>query len=94
MSFDLYTISLPASSSDRPTVTLIVANGLRHGTRAGLLNVAGTQLGLALIVAIVGIGLTSVIEVMGHWFDVLRRSGLSGLAGIAHAPCRGQPRVR
>ena len=65
MSFDLYTISLPASSSDRPTVTLIVANGLRHGTRAGLL-------GLALIVAVVGIGLTSVIEVMGHWFDVLR----------------------
>jgi hypothetical protein len=29
--------------------------------------VAGTQLGLALIVAVVGIGLTSVIEVMGHW---------------------------
>jgi threonine/homoserine/homoserine lactone efflux protein len=41
MSFDLYTISLPASSSDRPMVTLIVANSLRHGTRAGLLNVAG-----------------------------------------------------
>src|SRR5262245_58285699 len=31
-----YTISLPASSSDRPTVSLIVANSPRHGTRAGL----------------------------------------------------------
>ncbi len=29
------------------TVTLIIANSLRHGARAGLLNVAGTQLGLA-----------------------------------------------
>ncbi len=29
-----------------PTVTLIVANSLTHGTRAGLTNVAGTQLGL------------------------------------------------
>jgi homoserine/homoserine lactone efflux protein len=46
-------------------VTLIVANSLRHGTRAGLLNVANTQLGLALLVAVVGIGLTSVIELMG-----------------------------
>ena len=26
-----------------PTVTVIVANSLAHGTRAGLLNVAGTQ---------------------------------------------------
>ena len=28
-----------------PTVTLIVANALTHGTRAGLANVAGTQAG-------------------------------------------------
>jgi threonine/homoserine/homoserine lactone efflux protein len=80
MSFDLYTISLPASSSDRPTVTLIVANSLRHGSRVGLLNVAGTQLGLALIVAVVGIGLTSVIE-LGHWFDVLRLIGAGCASG-------------
>ena len=35
---------------------------------------AGTQLGLALIVAVVGIALTSVIE-LGHWFDVPRLIG-------------------
>ena len=29
-----------------PTVTMIVANSLRHGWRAGMLNVAGTQAGL------------------------------------------------
>ena len=32
-----------------PTVTLIVANSLTHGTRAGLINIAGTQLGLAMM---------------------------------------------
>ena len=52
-----------------PTVTLIIANSLKHGTRAGLLNVAGTQIGLAIMIAIVGIGLSSVIAAMGHWFD-------------------------
>ena len=35
-----------------PTVTLIFANSLTHGTRAGLLNVAGTQLGLAIMLGV------------------------------------------
>ena len=30
-----------------PSVTIIVANSLLHGTRAGMLTVAGTQLGVA-----------------------------------------------
>ncbi len=42
-----------------PTVTLIVANSLTHGTRAGLLNVAGTQAGLAVCIGIVAVGLAS-----------------------------------
>ncbi|OFX05041.1 MAG: transporter [Alphaproteobacteria bacterium RIFCSPHIGHO2_12_FULL_66_14] len=58
-----------------PTVTLIIANSLRHGTRAGLLNMVGTQVGLAVMIAIAGIGLTSLIETMGHWFDWLRIAG-------------------
>src|SRR6478736_6610269 len=37
-----------------PTVTLIVANGLRHGTRAGILNMLGTQIGEAIIIAAAG----------------------------------------
>ena len=47
-----------------PTVTLTIANSLKHGTRAGLLSVAGTQLGLAAMLAIVGVGLTSLVEAM------------------------------
>lgn len=58
-----------------PTVTVIVANSLAHGTRAGLLNVAGTQLGLGLMMAILIVGLSSVIAAMSGLFDWLRIAG-------------------
>jgi threonine/homoserine/homoserine lactone efflux protein len=62
-----------------PTITLVIASGIRHGARAALLNVAGTQLGLAVMIAIVGIGLTSLIEGMGHWFEWVRLIGAAYL---------------
>src|ERR1043166_5310081 len=58
-----------------PTVTLIIANSLTHGSRAGLLNVAGTQLGLAIMLGVLLVGLSSVIATMGVWFDYLRIAG-------------------
>ena len=87
-----------------PTVTLIIANSLRHGRRAGLLNVAGTQVGLAVMIGVVGIGLTSLIEAMGHWFDWLRLAGAAYLvwlgwkmirsAGVASAASAGSRAAR
>src|SRR6476659_1852294 len=65
-----------------PTVTLIAANSLAHGTRAGLLNVAGTQLGLALMMAILIVGLSSVIAAIGWLFDWLRLAGAAYLVWI------------
>lgn len=62
-----------------PTVTVIVANSLRYGARAGLLNVAGTQLGLAVMIGIVILGLASLLESIGWWFDVLRLAGAAYL---------------
>jgi threonine/homoserine/homoserine lactone efflux protein len=83
-----------------PTVTLIVANSLAHGTRAGLRNVAGTQLGLAVMMLVLVVGLSSIIATMGFWFDwlwlfgaayliwigwkLIRSSG--GFAQLGHAP--------
>jgi homoserine/homoserine lactone efflux protein len=58
-----------------PTNTLIVANSMRHGWRAGLLNMAGTQAGLAITVSLVLFGLTSLIAAMGSWFDWVRLAG-------------------
>jgi len=62
-----------------PTVTLIIANSLKYGTRAGLLNIVGTQIGLAACIAIVLAGLASLIEAMGMLFDVLRLAGATYL---------------
>jgi homoserine/homoserine lactone efflux protein len=62
-----------------PTVTVIIANSLRYGARAGLLNVAGTQLGLAVMLTIVILGLGTVLETLGWWFDVLRWAGAAYL---------------
>src|SRR5262249_7844916 len=57
-----------------PIVTLVIANGLRHGTRAALTNVAGAQAGLAIV-----IGLTSLMAPMGYWFDWVRFAGAAYL---------------
>ncbi|MBM3527298.1 MAG: LysE family translocator [Alphaproteobacteria bacterium] len=62
-----------------PTVTLIVANSLAHGARAGLLNVVGTQFGLGLMMLVLAVGLTSIIATMGVWFDWLRLIGAAYL---------------
>ena len=62
-----------------PTVTMIVANSLAHGSRAGLLNVAGTQIGLGLMMATLVVGLSTVIATMGWWFDWLRLAGAAYL---------------
>ena len=65
-----------------PTVTVIIANSLAYGTRAGLLNVAGTQLGLALMMAALVVGLSTVIAIMGWWFDWLRIAGAAYLVWL------------
>jgi threonine/homoserine/homoserine lactone efflux protein len=65
-----------------PMVTLVIANGLRHGTRAALINIAGAQLGLAIVIGIVGIGLTSLMATMGYWFDWVRFAGAAYLVWL------------
>lgn len=62
-----------------PTVTVIIANSLRFGTRAGLLNVLGTQAGVAIWLVVAALGLEAAIRVMGVWFDVLRYAGAAYL---------------
>jgi homoserine/homoserine lactone efflux protein len=62
-----------------PTVTVIIANSLKHGTRAGLGNVLGTQAGVVIWLAIAALGLGAAIKVMGVWFDVLRYAGAAYL---------------
>ena len=66
-----------------PTVTVIIANSLRYGTRAGMGNVLGTQAGFIIWLAIAALGLGAAIQVMGLWFDVLRYAGAAYLVWLA-----------
>jgi threonine/homoserine/homoserine lactone efflux protein len=65
-----------------PTVTLVVASSLRHGTRAGLLNVAGTQIGLIVLLGILALGLTTMVESAGTLFDWVRLLGAAYLVWL------------
>ena len=58
-----------------PNMSLIIANTLRTGLRAGLYTLAGTTTGLALLVAAAATGMSSVMVFMSEWFDVLRWLG-------------------
>jgi homoserine/homoserine lactone efflux protein len=58
-----------------PNMSLILANTLSGGLRAGLLTLAGTTTGLALLVAAAAAGMSSVMVFMSEWFDVLRWIG-------------------
>ncbi|MBI1385666.1 MAG: LysE family translocator [Rhizobiales bacterium] len=62
-----------------PSVTLIIANSMRHGTRAGLATVLGTQLGLAVLLAVLAGGLASVVASASVVFDVVRWVGAAYL---------------
>jgi threonine/homoserine/homoserine lactone efflux protein len=65
-----------------PIVTLVIANGLRHGTRAALTNIAGAQAGLAIVIGIIAIGLTSLMATMGYWFEWVRFAGAAYLVWL------------
>ena len=58
-----------------PNMSLILASTLTSGLRAGLLTLAGTTTGLALLVGAATAGMSSVLVFMSDWFDVIRCIG-------------------
>ena len=65
-----------------PIVTLVIANGLRHGTRAALTNILGVQVGLLIVIGILAVGLTSLMATMGYWFNWVRFAGAAYLVWL------------
>ncbi len=76
-----------------PNVTVIIANSLRAGTRAGLLNVAGTQLGVFSMIVIVAIGLETVVTVMGEAFFWIKLFGAAYLVWLGIKMLRSDGRL-
>jgi len=58
-----------------PNMALMIANTLRYGLRGGLVTLAGTTTGLALLVAAAATGMTSIMIFMSNWFDAVRWAG-------------------
>jgi homoserine/homoserine lactone efflux protein len=65
-----------------PNMSLIIASTLSGGVKAGLTTLAGTLTGLAFLVAIATVGMTSVMVFMSEWFDVIRWVGAVYLIGL------------
>jgi threonine/homoserine/homoserine lactone efflux protein len=62
-----------------PTVTVIVSSSLARGTRAGLMNILGSQIGVLSMVLIVAFGLQAVVALMGWAFDYVKLAGAAYL---------------
>ena len=62
-----------------PNVALIVANSVAHGPRYGLLTVAGTSAAMVLQLALVALGMTPLLGMLGSGFEVLRWIGVAYL---------------
>jgi threonine/homoserine/homoserine lactone efflux protein len=67
-----------------PTVTVIIGNSLRHGARAGLLNVVGTQIGLLTMIGVLVLGLSAAVSTMGSAFEILRLVGAVYLVWLGY----------
>ena len=65
-----------------PSLSLIIATSLRHGARAGLANVAGTQAGFALMVLILAFGFQALLEHAAPLFFWLRLAGAAYLVWL------------
>lgn len=76
-----------------PNVTVIVANSLRAGTRAGLMTVGGTQLGVFLVILIVAAGLESVVALMGEAFFWVKLAGAAYLVWLGYKMLRSDGRL-
>jgi threonine/homoserine/homoserine lactone efflux protein len=59
-----------------PVVSLVVANAVAHGTRYGLLTVAGTSAAILVQLVVTVAGMTAVLGVLATWFEWLRWVGV------------------
>ena len=67
-----------------PSVTVIIANSLKHGTRAGLLNIAGTQAGLVILLGFLALGLETITSTLAWFFDWLRLAGAAYIIWLGY----------
>jgi homoserine/homoserine lactone efflux protein len=104
MNYQLFTafllITLILVLTPGPIVTLVIATGATRGARAGLITVAGSSVGNAVLITCIALGLSLVIQHAAIIFEWLRWVGAAylvwlGIQAWRHAsdtPAAVQPR--
>jgi homoserine/homoserine lactone efflux protein len=72
-----------------PIVTLVIATSASRGTRAGLVTVAGTTSGNAVLLTLIALGLSWILTHALTWFDMLRLVGAAYLIWLGIQVWRG-----
>jgi homoserine/homoserine lactone efflux protein len=72
-----------------PNMSLIIANTLAGGMRAGFTTLAGSGTGLAILAGVAAVGMSSVMVFMSDWFDVVRWVGALYLVFLGLRQLRG-----
>lgn len=65
-----------------PSVSIVVANSLAGGTRAGLFTILGTALSMVSMVFIVAVGLEAVMSIVADAFEIIKLAGAAYLVWI------------
>jgi threonine/homoserine/homoserine lactone efflux protein len=65
-----------------PSVSVVVANSLARGTRAGLLTILGTQIAVLSLVCVVALGMAAVVTLVASAFTIIKLAGAAYLVWI------------
>ena len=65
-----------------PSVSIVIANSLAGGTRAGLFTILGTSLSMISMVFIVAVGLEAVMTLVSGAFEIIKLAGAAYLVWI------------
>lgn len=65
-----------------PSVSVVIANSLAGGTRAGLFTILGTELSMLSMVFIVAVGLEAVMTLVSGAFEIIKLAGAAYLVWI------------
>ncbi len=84
------TASVVISITPGPDLTYVFARGLAHGSRAGLVSVAGIVSGLVVHTLLVALGLAALVAESDTAFDIIRYAGAAYLLWMGYRLIRSR----
>jgi len=65
-----------------PSVTVVVANSLARGTKAGVVTLIGTEIAMLSMVVIIALGMEAVMTVVSEGFTIIKLVGAAYLVWV------------